>query len=64
MTHCTAAPHNTDPQRVLIEVDVIPGPFIEALAERLLRNLVQELLNVGADVTRVRLELHGCLSSW
>lgn len=55
---------NIQPQRVTVEVDVIPGPFIEAVAERLLRLITDELLKLGMDVTRTRVEIHGRLAGW
>ena len=55
---------NIQPQRVTVEVDIIPGPFIEAVAERLLRLITDELLKLGTDVTRTRVEIHGRLAAW
>jgi hypothetical protein len=53
-----------EPQQIVIEVDVMPGPFVEAVAERLLRTVVEELRDVGAETTRVRLEIRGRMASW
>lgn len=55
---------NTQPQRVTVEVDIVPGPFIEAVAERLLRLITDELLKLGMDITRTRVEIHGPLAGW
>jgi hypothetical protein len=53
-----------DPQRVVVDIDVLPGPFTEAVAERLLRLVTDELLQLGMEVTRTRIEIHGPLSAW
>lgn len=52
------------PQRVVVDIDVLPGPFIEAIGERLLRVVTDELLNAGMEITRTRVELHGRISAW
>jgi hypothetical protein len=36
-----------EPQRVVVDIDVVPGPFIEAVGERLLRVVTDELLKTG-----------------
>jgi hypothetical protein len=43
-----------DPQRVVVDIDVVPGPFIEAVGERLLRVVTDELLKTGMEITRTR----------
>ena len=53
-----------DVQRIVVEVDVVPGPFVEAIAERLLRVVTDELLKVGMHTTRTRVEVHGRISAW
>ena len=52
------------PQRVVVDIDVVPGPFIEAVGERLLRVVTDELLKSGMEITRTRVELHGRISAW
>ena len=52
------------PLRVVVDLDVVPGPFVEAVAERVLRVVTDELLTIGAEVTRARVEIHGPLSTW
>ena len=52
------------PQRVVVDIDVVPGPFIEAVGERLLRVITDELLKIGMEITRTRVELHGRISAW
>lgn len=61
-----AAPQCPDaaPQRVVVEIDVVPGPFLEAVGERLLRVVTDELLKTGMEITRTRVELHGRISAW
>ena len=53
-----------DPQRVVVDIDVLPGPFTEAVAERLLRLVTDELLPIGLEVTRKRIEIQGPISAW
>lgn len=55
---------DAEPQRVVVDVDVLPGPFIEAIGERLLRVVTDELLRTGIEITRIRVELHGRISAW
>lgn len=50
------------PQRVVVDIDVVPGPFIEAVGERLLRVVTDDLLKLGVEITRTRVELHGRIS--
>ncbi|MGH9215604.1 MAG: hypothetical protein ACRDZS_05055 [Acidimicrobiales bacterium] len=51
-------------QRVVVDIDVLSGPFIEAVGERLLRLVTDELLRTGMEITRIRVELHGRISAW
>lgn len=55
---------DAEPQRVVVDIDVVPGPFIEAVGERLLRVVTDELLKTGMEITRTRVELHGRISAW
>ena len=55
---------DAEPQRVVVDIDVVPGPFIEAVAERLLRVVTDDLLKAGMEITRTRVELHGRISAW
>lgn len=48
----------------MVDNDVVPGPFIEAVGERLLRVVTDEMLKVGMEITRTRVELHGPISAW
>ena len=51
---------DAEPQRVVVDID----PLIEAVGERLLRVVTDELLKTGMEVTRTRVELHGRISAW
>jgi len=53
-----------EPQRITVVVDLLPGPLTEALAGRMLHLVVDELRQVCADVTAVRVEIHGTMASW
>lgn len=55
---------DAEPQRVVGEIDVVPGPFIGAVGERLLRVVTDELLKTGMEITRTCVELHGPISAW
>ncbi len=53
-----------EPQRITVAVDCLPGPLAEAIAGRMLHLVVDELRQVCADVTAVRVEIHGSMASW
>jgi len=62
---CEIGPFDdAEPQRVVVDTDVVPGPFMEAVGERLLRIVTDELLELGMEVTRTRVEIHGYISAW
>jgi hypothetical protein len=63
-THLCDGGPNEDPQRITVAVDVVPGPLTEAFAGRLVHLVVEELLQVGADVTAVRIEIQGDMATW
>ncbi len=52
------------PQLVTVGVDLLPGPLTEAIAGRVLHIVVDELLNIGAEVTAVRVEISGPMATW
>jgi hypothetical protein len=59
------AAHPADgPQRITVGVDVLPGPLTNAIAERILQIVVNELLSIGAEVTAVRIEVRGWMAAW
>lgn len=51
-------------EKITVSVDVVPGPYTEMIAERMCQVLVQALLDIGAEVTAVRIELLGDMASW
>ena len=55
---------DAEPQRVVVDIDVVPGPFVDAVGERLLRVVTDDLLKTGMEITRIRVELHGRISAW
>lgn len=65
MTDQTELPHPADsPQPITVGVDLVPGPLTEAIAARMVHLVVEELLNIGAEVTAVRIEIHGWMATW
>lgn len=50
--------------QITVSADVVPGPYTEMVAERMLQLLVNQLLEIGADVTVVRMEIRGDMASW
>ncbi|MHB8341541.1 MAG: hypothetical protein ACYDB7_10250 [Mycobacteriales bacterium] len=52
------------PQRITVEVEVLPGPHTESVIDRLVRPLVAELQQMGGEVTRVRVQIHGQMAGW
>jgi len=57
-------PMSDDPQRITVGCDMVPGPLAEAVAERLLSIVVDELRASGIVVTCVRVELRGRSTTW
>lgn len=57
-------PDDPQPQQLAVAVDLLPGPYTEAVAERMLHVVVDELIAIGADVTGVRVEIHGSIGCW
>lgn len=53
-----------DIQQVGVLVDVLPGPSTDAVAQRMLELVVEELMSIGAEVTAVRVEVRGHIASW
>ena len=65
MNDQTDLPHPADsPQRITVGVDLLPGPLTEAIAGRPLHLVVEELLNIGAEVTATRIEIRGWMATW
>ena len=52
------------PQCINVGVDLLPGPLTQAIAGRMLHIVVEELLNIGAEVTAVRIEIRGPMATW
>ena len=52
------------PQQVGVLVDLLPGPSTDAIAQRMLEIVAQELMSIGAEVTAVRVEVRGHIDSW
>jgi hypothetical protein len=44
--------------------DMVPEPLIEAITGGMLPPIVDELIELGAHVTKLRVEVEGPLSSW
>jgi hypothetical protein len=55
---------NEQLHQITVSADVVPGPYTEMVAERMLHVLVHTLLEIGADVTAVRIEILGDISTW
>ncbi|MGO8684163.1 MAG: hypothetical protein ACLQUT_06245 [Thermoleophilia bacterium] len=53
-----------DRQRITVRVDLVAGPFSEAVAGRLLQMVVDELGRVGCEITGVRVEIRVSMASW
>ena len=65
MINQTDLPHPAgSPQQVTIGADLLPGPLTQAIAERILHIVVDELLNIGAEVTAVHVEIRGPMATW
>jgi hypothetical protein len=55
---------NNDIQRVTVTVTLVAGPDTEAIAEKLLRTVTEELFTIGAELTTVRVEIKGHPAAW
>ena len=53
-----------DPQQINVSVEFLPGPLTEAVAARMLQLVIAELLELGTEVTAVRVEIRGWMASW
>jgi hypothetical protein len=54
----------SESQRIVVDVDVVAGYCVEGLGERLRCLVTEELMRLGMDVTRSRIELHGRIATW
>ncbi|TML42076.1 MAG: hypothetical protein E6G27_05530 [Actinobacteria bacterium] len=51
-------------RRIVLRLDVVPGPITGASASRLLRLAVEDLRAQGADVRRARVKITGKRATW
>jgi hypothetical protein len=63
-SHFDDREQEADAQRIVMAVDLVPGPFAPAMAARLLHLVTQELNTLGADIVAVNLEIQGDMASW
>jgi hypothetical protein len=52
------------PQRIAVEVQLLPGPYQPAVIERIRQSIVEPLLDMGAEITAIRIEITGQIASW
>lgn len=64
MTDHTRATAMAEPQRITVGCDMVPGPQAEAVAERLLSMVIDELRRSGVVITAISVELQGCITAW
>jgi hypothetical protein len=58
-SHLDPDNQGVDIQRIVVAVDVIPGPFTPELAARILRLAVDEFRASATDIVAVNLEVRG-----
>lgn len=63
-SHFDDREHEVEAQRIIMAVDVLPGPIAPEMAARLLHLVTQELNTLGADIVAVNLEIRGDMASW
>ncbi len=63
-SHFDEIEQNGNAQRIVMAIDIVPGPFAPEIAARLLHLIVEELRTVGADIVAVNLEIRGDMASW
>jgi hypothetical protein len=52
------------PQRIAVEVQLLAGPYQPAVIERIRLAIVEPLLDMGAEITAIRIEITGQIASW
>ena len=55
---------SNEPQRIAVEVDLLIGPYQPALAEHIRHSVVEPILEMGAEITAIRIEITGQIASW
>jgi hypothetical protein len=63
-SHFDDREQEADAQRIVMAVDLVPGPFAPEMAARLLHLVTQELNTLGADIVAVNIEIQGDMASW
>ncbi|MGH9067037.1 MAG: hypothetical protein ACRD0J_06065 [Acidimicrobiales bacterium] len=63
-TSTDPSPRSDDVQRISLRVELLPGSCTEAVAERMLQIVVEELVSISTEVTAVAVEVRGDLATW
>jgi hypothetical protein len=60
----TAAYHPTNQtQRISVHVELLPGPQQTSVIERVRRSIIEELLQMGAEITAVHVHITGQMAA-
>ena len=51
-------------QHIAVEVEFLIGPYQPALPERIRTAIVEPILEMGAEITAIRIEITGQIASW
>jgi hypothetical protein len=51
-------------QTIAVEVQLLIGPYQPALAERIRHSIIEPILDMGAEITAIRIEITGQIASW
>ena len=55
---------SNQPQRIAVEVELLIGPYQPAVMERVRHSIVEPILEMGAEITAIRIEITGQIASW
>ncbi|MGH8917643.1 MAG: hypothetical protein ACRD0H_04775 [Actinomycetes bacterium] len=64
MTDHTPTTPMAEPQRITVGCDMVPGPQAEAVAERILSIVIDELRRSGIVITAISVKMQGCITAW
>ena len=51
-------------QHIAVEIELLPGPYQPAVIERIRHAIVEPILDMGAEITAIRIEITGQIASW
>ncbi len=55
---------SNEPQHITVQVELLIGPYQPALVERIRHSIVEPILEMGAEITAIRIDITGQIASW